>query len=257
MNCILITGATSMIGVALIEEALANGVEVFAIVRNGTSRLSRLPSSPLLHVVFIDSLNEYQSILKDITKSIDVFYHFAWLYTEKQYRHDPVLQNENISISLKMVEFCKALNCKKFVFAGSQAEYGPRTDKIYATDRVAPVLSYGIAKYAAERLTANLCSQYGIVHACGRIFSVYGKNDNEGTMLNYAISKFKNKENAYFTSGQQKWDYLNEKDAGRAFFLIGDKVNSNFICNVASGMSLPIYIYIWSQIYLTLKNIVF
>ena len=37
-------------------------------------------------------------------------------------------------------------------------------------------------------------------------------------MLNYAISKFKNKENAYFTSGQQKWDYLNEKDAGRAFF---------------------------------------
>ena len=229
MNCILVTGATSMIGVALIEEALANETEVFAIVRNGTSRLSRLPSSPLLHVVFIDSLNEYQSILKDITKSIDVFYHFAWLYTEKQYRHDPVLQNENIAISLKMVEFCKALNCKKFVFAGSQAEYGPRTDKIYAT----------------ERLTANLCSHYGIVHACGRIFSVYGKNDNEGTMLNYAISKFKNKENAYFTSGQQKWDYLNEKDAGKAFFLIGDKVNNNFICNVASGISLPIYIYIY------------
>lgn len=244
MNSILITGATSMIGVALIEEALANETEVFAIVRNGTRRLSRLPSSPLLHVVFIDSLNEYQSILKNITKPIDVFYHFAWLYTEKQYRNEPVLQNENIAISLKMVEFCKALNCKKFVFAGSQAEYGPRTDKIYATDRVAPVLSYGIAKYAAEKLTANLCSQYGIVHACGRIFSVYGKNDNEGTMLNYAISKFKNKENAYFTSGQQKWDYLNEKDAGNAFFLIGDKVNSNFICNVASGISLPLCKYI-------------
>lgn len=244
MNSILITGATSMIGVALIEEALANETEVFAIVRNGTRRLSRLPSSPLLHVVFIDSLNEYQSILKNITKTIDVFYHFAWLYTEKQYRNEPVLQNENIAISLKMVEFCKALNCKKFVFAGSQAEYGPRTDKIYATDRVAPVLSYGIAKYAAEKLTANLCSQYGIVHACGRIFSVYGKNDNDGTMLNYAISKFKNKENAYFTSGQQKWDYLNEKDAGKAFFLIGDKVNSNFICNVASGISLPLCKYI-------------
>lgn len=244
MNSILITGTTSMIGVALIEEALANETEVFAIVRNGTRRLSRLPSSPLLHVVFIDSLNEYQSILKNITKPIDVFYHFAWLYTEKQYRNEPVLQNENIAISLKMVEFCKALNCKKFVFAGSQAEYGPRTDKIYATDRVAPVLSYGIAKYAAEKLTANLCSQYGIVHACGRIFSVYGKKDNDGTMLNYAISKFKNKENAYFTSGQQKWDYLNEKDAGKAFFLIGDKVNSNFICNVASGISLPLCKYI-------------
>ena len=47
MNCILVTGATSMIGVALIEEALANETEVLAIVWNGTSRLSRLPSSPL------------------------------------------------------------------------------------------------------------------------------------------------------------------------------------------------------------------
>ena len=47
MNSILITGATSMIGVALIEQALANGTEVFAIVRKGTSRISRLPSSPL------------------------------------------------------------------------------------------------------------------------------------------------------------------------------------------------------------------
>lgn len=82
MNSILITGATSMIGVALIEQALANGTEVFAIVRKGTSRLSRLPSSPLLHVVFIDSLNDYQSIIKDVTKQIDVFYHFAWLYSE-------------------------------------------------------------------------------------------------------------------------------------------------------------------------------
>lgn len=80
MNCILITGATSMIGVALIEEALANGTEVFAIVRNGSKRLGRLPCSPLLHVVFIDSLNEYQSILKDITKPIDAFYHLSMLF---------------------------------------------------------------------------------------------------------------------------------------------------------------------------------
>ena len=68
MNGILITGATSMIGVALIEEALANGTEVFAIVRNGTSRQSRLPCSPLLHVVFIDSGSSTVRFLEKLLK---------------------------------------------------------------------------------------------------------------------------------------------------------------------------------------------
>ena len=42
---VVVTGATSMIGVALIKECIKNSDQVLAIVRKGTKRLNRLPKS--------------------------------------------------------------------------------------------------------------------------------------------------------------------------------------------------------------------
>ena len=43
MQRIIVTGATSMIGVALIEECIKHGTEVYAVVREGSEKRSRLP----------------------------------------------------------------------------------------------------------------------------------------------------------------------------------------------------------------------
>ena len=43
MQRIIVTGATSMIGVALIEECIKHGTEVYAVVREGSKKRSRLP----------------------------------------------------------------------------------------------------------------------------------------------------------------------------------------------------------------------
>ena len=50
MERIFVTGATSMIGSALVSESLANGVEVYAMVRKNThpearTAAGKLPSS--------------------------------------------------------------------------------------------------------------------------------------------------------------------------------------------------------------------
>ena len=48
MQRIIVTGATSMIGVALIEECIKHGTEVYAVVREGSKKRSRLPESSLI-----------------------------------------------------------------------------------------------------------------------------------------------------------------------------------------------------------------
>ena len=50
MKRIVVTGATSMIGVALIEECVKNNIEVLAIVRGQSTRLGRLPKSALIEI---------------------------------------------------------------------------------------------------------------------------------------------------------------------------------------------------------------
>lgn len=242
MKKVVVTGATSMIGVALIEECIKNNIEVLAIVRGQSTRLSRLPKSNLIKIKEC-SLDKLDSI-KSEDERYDVFYHFAWDYTVKENRDNPILQEKNIKFTLDAVELAKSLGCNKFVGAGSQAEYGKVDGVIDRNTPLHPTMAYGIAKCAAGKLSANLCEKYGMIHIWARIFSVYGKYDNEGTMLNYAIDKFLKNEVAMFSAGTQMWDYLHESDAGKIFCNLGKEVCESAVYMVASGKSLPLKSYI-------------
>ncbi len=235
MKKIVVTGATSMIGTALIEVAVRENIEVYAIIRPGTNRMDRIVSSPLVHIVY-GTLDELIQI-KGIPGDCDVFYHFAWAGTSKQTRDEPDIQERNIRYTLDAVELAKKSGCRRFVGAGSQAEYGPVDGIIDENTKFAPITSYGIAKYAANILSRKLCGKLGIEHIWGRIFSVYGPHDNEGTMINYALDCWEKEEVATFSSGTQYWNYLYETDAGEMFYRLGEEIipaASYFIANPES-----------------------
>ena len=143
------------------------------------------------------------------------------------------------------------LGCRKFIGAGSQAEYGPVDGIISEDTEPNPLSAYGMAKLSACLLSRRLCEQYGMQHIWGRIFSVYGCNDNEGTMLNYAIDQFVKGEPAKFSAAIQMWNYLHETDAGVMFCLLGEKpVEPGIYCiaNPESGV-LRTYIETLREMY--------
>lgn len=244
MKKVIVTGATSMIGVALIEECIKNNVYVTAISRKNSYNLKRLPKSDFIHIVECD-INELDN-LKDIcSKDYDVFYHLAWEATTKEQRDDVFLQNKNITNSLKAVKAAKDLGCHTFIGAGSQAEFG-RVDKekISPNIKVDPEIAYGVAKYAASKLTRTYAEQLGIKHIWGRIFSIYGIWDGAGTMISSTIDKMLKNESTEFTKGEQMWDYLFSEDVGRAFYLIGVKGKDKSIYCIGSGEARPLNEYI-------------
>lgn len=229
MKKVIVTGPTSMIGLATIKECIKNNVSVLAIVRENTTRLERLPKSDLIKIVYcnIDKLDTIDTNTLDT--DYDVFYHFAWGHTAKSERDNPLMQEQNVRYTLDAVKLASVLGCNKFIGAGSQAEYGMCEDVRTENTLENPVSSYGISKYSAKMLSSRMCSQLGMVHVWGRIFSVYGPHDNEGTMLNYGIDCFIKGEIAKFSSATQMWNYLYEDDAGTMFYLLGEK-------NVESGV---------------------
>lgn len=243
MKRVLVTGATSMIGIALIEECLRNEVEVYALVRPHSFNIKRLPKSKSIHLIEADLASLEEIELPGA--SIDVLYHMGWAYTSKTTRINPMLQEYNIRYTLSAVELAKKLGCKKFVGAGSQAEYGRKNDiMINEETPVSPEIAYGVAKYAAGRLSMLLCQTYDIEWVWGRIFSVYGPYDNQETMLRYAISELLQGHKPVFTAATQMWDYLYSEDAGRAFYGLGEKKGIDGTYCVASGFSQPLKNYI-------------
>lgn len=242
MKRVVVTGATSMLGLALINECVKNGVEVLAICRRESKKKKKIPNSPLIKIIECD-LSKLSEI-KNADQDYDAFYHFAWGYTDRTTRDDARLQNQNIAYTLDAVELAKRLGCKKFIGAGSQAEYGPHDEIIDETSDIHPEVCYGIAKYAAGKMAKKMCDNLGMICVWMRIFSVFGTNDSENVMVSYALKQWKNKEQAYFSSGTQSWNYLYEVDAGRYSFLIGKKVNQSCEINVAGNENKQLRKYV-------------
>lgn len=215
-----------MLGTALTEVAVRENIEVYAIVRPNTNRIDRFIESPKVHLIY--GLLENLKQIEGLPANCDVLYHFAWVGTGRVARDDPQIQVKNIQYTLESVELAERMGCHRFVYAGSQAEYGPIDGIIDENTKFAPVLSYGIAKYAAGNMGRRLCAKKGIDHIWGRVFSVYGPHDNEGTMLEHAIWCWENNKIAKFSSGLQMWNYLYETDAGEMFYRLG-------LNNVPSG----------------------
>lgn len=239
MKKCIVTGATSMVGVALIEECVKNGVSVLAIVRKDSSKINRLPKSKYVHTVSCDLEDMRTLSLKE--NDFDVFYHFGWSHTDKLGRQSAELQAQNIAFSLEAVNLAQRMGCKKFVGAGSQAEYGIHLDKKTGPDSLLnPVNAYGVCKLAAGKLCSLAAIQRNMSFSWVRIFSLYGKYEMPGTLIQTILPALLRDERCPLTEGIQKWDYLYSADAGEAFFLVGQKCKGNQFYCLGSGQSRPL-----------------
>lgn len=243
MKKVAVSGATSMVGVALIEECVKNNVQVLALVRKNSQKLHRLPVTDKVEIVSCE-LNEMQDYVPK-ENDFDVFYHFGWSNTDKESRKDARKQAENIRYSLSAVELAERLGCKKFVGAGSQAEYGIHSEEKTRPDSpLNPNDAYGVAKAAAGKLCSIEAKNRGMDFSWVRIFSLYGKYELQGTLIQTILPLMLQNERCSLTEGIQKWDYLYSSDAGEAFYLVGEKaVGNNFYC-LGSGESCLLKQYV-------------
>lgn len=245
MNRVVITGATSMVGVALIEECIRNGTEVLALIHKYSDKVSRIPHSERIQICECN-LDEMDSFLTDqaVYDSYDVFYHLGWSHTDSCDRNDTVFQEENIKSTLNAVWLADHLGCKRFVGAGSQAEYGLCGDVISPYTSCNPKTAYGIAKLAAGRLAEIECIKCKMEYVWGRIFSVYGIYDREQTMIMSTIMHMISYQPTGFTPCEQVWDYLFTEDVGRAFWALGTSEQARGIYCVGSGEARELKSYI-------------
>ena len=251
MKRIVVTGATSMIGVALIEECLRHDIEIYAVVRSSSGKAGRLPLSEKIHLTDC-SLEDLSDLPGRIPGGCDTFYHIAWGNTGEARNKSTELQSRNIFYTLQAVRGAAELGCRRFIGAGSQAEYGPMdVEKISPDSPVNPSTPYGASKLAAGHLAGMLCRELGMECIWPRIFSVYGKYEKETTMVASGLRKMLAGEPTEFTPAMQRWDYLYSRDAGRAFYLIGEKGKGGSVYCVGSGQARPLKEYIEEMAALT------
>lgn len=242
MKKALITGATSPLGIALVEQCVREGVRVVALVRKGSGKASRLPSSSLIDIRECE-LDKLHAFPADAARNCGVFFHLAWAHTQRPALDDPRLQHENIEYTLQAALLAQRLGCAAFVGVGSQAEYG-RHEGVISTDAaIRPDTAYGVCKYAAGRLAQKLCAAGGIRFCWARVFSAYGPWDRPDTMISHCLQTLLRGEKPSLTPCGQMWDYIYMEDAARALLLIGETGRDGAVYNVGGGNARPLREY--------------
>lgn len=239
---IIVTGATGAVGSAVVRRALEQGMAVTCIVHKGSRRLGNLPqNNEALHLVEAD-LNDYCDLT--LEGKYDAFIHLAWEKTFGASRDDAEVQARNIQYTLDAVELAARCGCPVFVGAGSQAEYGVQSVDLTPDLPVQPESGYGIAKYAAGKLSAMLCKNLGIRQCWVRILSVYGPNDGENSLISYLIRELKAGHVPQLTRCEQQWDYLYADDAADAILAVAACGKDGMAYPLGSGIGRSLSEYV-------------
>ncbi len=240
MKNVVITGATSFLGIYLTNELLCHGYKVTAVVRKDSNNLNKLPRQGNLSVVLSDISD--RDYIKNIVnnKKFDMFYHLAWGGIRAPQRDDRLLQDSNYEATINAIKLAIELGCRTFIGTGSQAEYGICRGEISENYPVCPVTEYGKAKLRACQDTMKLARRNDMNFIWTRIFSLYGYNDYSGTLIMTCLKKMLNNEPIPLTECIQNWDFLHVKDAAHALIMLGEKKCDLGIYNLASGLSRPL-----------------
>lgn len=252
MKKILITGATSFIGVELIKQAVARGWQTIAVVRENSEKASLLKNISNCTVCEIN-INEYGR-LGNIAGKADVFVHLAWNGTRGADRLDEAKQKSNYKYSMDAIKSALDAGIKKIILAGSQAEYGNCSGIISEATECNPNTAYGVYKLKLFNDASALCKTYGAHLKEPRFFSLYGIGDYENTLVISMLKKMLANEACDLTQCIQMWDFLYLPDAVGAVLDLCDKDCADGAYNFGSGDTRQLKEYVEEMKRITSSN---
>ncbi len=169
-----------------------------------------------------------------LPEKADAWVHFAWEGIGSAGRSDPQIQKRNIHMTMAAYERAAELGCSKFLFSGSQAEYGHGQDGSLKKEdgAVDPVSEYGKAKLEVLQQAEAAAGQHLPEYIHMRLFSVYGPGDHPTSLISTLVRGLEAGERIPLGPCTQSWNYLYITDAAKAIALLCEKGHAG-IYNIA------------------------
>lgn len=243
----IVTGGAGFIGSHLVDELLAQGLEVISIDDYSGGKhenLLHLKENPRFLEVKCDITNKLD--LEKYFRDVDIVFHQAVSKMTLCLR-DPQRDLEvNAKGTLNLLELSRDYGIKKFIHASTGSVYGEA--KYYPTDEdhpVNPSSYYGVSKLAGEKYVDVFRRLYGLNTTVLRYFHVYGprqeNSDVGGVASIFARRALENKDLIIFGDGTQIRSFTYVKDVVKINMLVASLEETNgHAYNCASGVKITI-----------------
>jgi UDP-glucose 4-epimerase len=225
---VVMLGASGFLGAWAARALVAEGQRVAVVHRPG-SDLWRLAGVDGLDMIEADVEHwgaEIVNLRPSTVVSLD------WGGVGSASREDETLQARNVARQKAVVDAVLLAGVGRYVGLGSQAEYGPLSDRATEDNPLRPETAYGRAKVIVLGDTRARLGAEGVAWSWARVFSVFGPLE-QGLWLLPSIARAASLQVPIpLTSGAQIWSYLPAPDAGRAIALLATDPSAAGVYNV-------------------------
>ena len=195
---ILVTGGSGFLG-SHIADALsdaAHEVTIFDIRKSPYLR----PDQKMIVGDILD-----QECLNKIVKGQDVVYHFAGIADIDECASRPVdTAKYNILGTVQLLDVCRKVDIKRFVFASSAYVYSDSGS------------FYAASKQACETFIENFSKLYDLKYTCLRYGSLYGqRTDDRNSIYRLIEQAIQNGKMVYSGTGEEIREFIHVQDAAQ------------------------------------------
>lgn len=236
---VLVTGATGVVGGALLRLLETLGADVTTLVRAASQPLAA-------HTIFTEGYDPAAvraAIAREVEEApFDVVFHLG-ASGVKPNEHDPLdLVNGNVGVTAAVLAGVAAAPPKRLLFTGSSAQYATtnRPHRLRENDALTPSSLYGAAKIAAEQYGAALANKLRVPFVSLRLFGVYGPGESPHRLIPYLSRALAQGEVPELTGGEQARDWIYVDDVADALALAATAPLEHDVYNVCSGQPVEV-----------------
>lgn len=232
MSRVLVTGGGGFIGRHVVA-GLALGEHEIHV----TGRSDARSSGTIWHRVDLLDEEATEALLSELRP--EVLVHLAWYTRPQDYRCSP-RNLDWTEASIRLIRLFAAFGGKKFIGAGSCAEYDSNFGYCSeATTPSRPDSLYGVCKNAVSQVAASASDELGIDTGWARIFFPYGYGEPSSKLVSYVVHRLLRGLPAECTTGDQFRDYVHVSDIARFFVEMVDS-DARGTFNVGSGVPVTV-----------------
>jgi len=241
---ILVTGGAGFIGSHTVDLLVSNGYNVTVLDNLSTgSRRNINKKAKFIHDDILN-ISKYAGKLKGVSA---VMHCAAQISVNDSLKNPPNDANINILGSLRLLEFCRKLDIKKFVFSGSAAVYGnipPNKLPVKESQNKNPESPYAISKRAVEMYMGFYSKTSGLDCTSLRYSNVYGPRQTyragAGVVTAFIHELLNNKKLVVFGDGNQTRDFVYVEDVAIANLKALNKEASFKKINISTATQISI-----------------
>lgn len=228
-----VTGATGVLGGALVRMLLERGDHVVVLVRdelrgNALTRGGLLAECDVVHGDLLDPALLDRAIGEH---EIDSVFHLAAQTIVGIARRSPVSTYEtNVRGTWLLLEACRTHEVQRVVVAASDKAYGASDVLPYTEDLPLNATGpYDVSKAATDLITRSYAHTYGVPAATTRFANLYGPGDLNPSRLipEVIVAALEGRPAIIRSDGSPERDLLYVDDAARAYLAIADLIDTN------------------------------